>query len=480
MRVDNLEDLYELSPMQKGMLFHTLTEPESAVYFNQVIWTLEGELDVPAFEQAWHRVIRRHSILRTAFFWEDFDEPHQVVFRRVPVPLDERDWRELTPAAQQKQLDAFLDRDRQQQFDLSRPPLMRITIIWLDDRRFHFVWSRHHILLDGWSQALVLREVFTLYELFRRDAYTRAEEVQLLGESTPYGEYIAWLQQQDRSDAEQFWRESLAGIEEPTPLYRGWDTTNAPRTEQEKRNKGVTIEPDVFAALRTMVQQHELTLYTLTQGMWALLLSRYSGDEDVLFGMTVAGRPVELPGIEKMVGLFINTLPVRIRVPDAGSLWNWLKRLQQQHIDLRRHEYSSLVAVHGWSDIPRTLPLFDSIVVFENFPMDTRDVDAYLSLNICDVHSVIQNNLPLTVRAIPAQDFRIELMYDRRRITTQRIDDMLEDIQLLFEHVASAPNTSVDALTRVFAEAERQRRTTKQQQFKSKSSKLLRRVRRRT
>src|ERR1043165_18048 len=300
MNKSNIESIYPLSPMQHGMLFHCLYAPESEVYFDQFTCTLDGGLDVEAFRRAWQKVVDRHPVLRTSFVWERREKPLQVVQRNVKLPLTQHDWRELEKNQQQEQLDELIQADRARSFDLSKAPLMRQALIRLSDDVYQFVWSRSHLLLDGWSNPLILRDVFAYY-----DAYRQGKALELAA-PRPYQDYIYWLQRQDVDRAERFWRPVLAGFRAPTPL--GVDRTLAlpVRDEQQFGDERLSLSSETAVAPQAFTRKHQVTLNTVAQGMWALLLSRYSGEEDVLFGGVVSGRPAELAGCETMVGLFIN------------------------------------------------------------------------------------------------------------------------------------------------------------------------------
>ena len=332
MNKNNIEDIYPLTPMQKGMLFHTLSAPESGVYFQQLVYTLHGDFDVSAFIRAWQRVVERHPILRTLFLWEQRDQPLQVVRRRVKLPWVQHDWRGLSPAEQQERLEVFLDADRDRGFELSRAPLMRLSLIQVAEDVYHFIWSRHHLLLDMWSGSLVREEVFAFYQAFQRG------EVLHLEPARPYRDYITWLRRQDLSRAEVFWRQRLKGFTAPTVL--GVDRAPGGLSAQEITygKQQLRLSRAATATLQSLAREQRLTLNTLVQGAWALLLSRYSGEEDVAFGATVSGRPPDLAGVESMVGLFINTLPVRVQVAADDSLLPWLNRLQSQMVELRQYE----------------------------------------------------------------------------------------------------------------------------------------------
>jgi NRPS condensation-like uncharacterized protein len=343
MKMENVEDIYALSPVQQGILFHTLYAPGSGVYIEQIAWTIDGEIDISAFERAWQQVVRRHPILRTAFLWSGLDTPLQIVRKQVEIQLEHYDWRGISPTEQQARIESHLSEDRKRGYDLARAPLMRLALVRLTDDRYRFIWSHHHLLLDAWSVSSLLKEILISYE-----ALSKNREIKL-PESRPYRDYIAWLQRQDISKAEEFWRQTLAGFATPTslrvekPSYKISDDGDTYEEQQ------IQLSAETTAALRRLVRQHKLTLNTLVQGAWALLLSRYSGERDVIFGSVVSGRPAELAGVESMIGLFINTLPVRVEAPPEAELLTWMRGLQDRQVAGRQYEYSSLAQIQEWS-----------------------------------------------------------------------------------------------------------------------------------
>jgi amino acid adenylation domain-containing protein len=445
----NIEAVYPLSPMQRGMLFHSLYAPDSGVYFEQLSCTLRGDLNVAAFQRAWQRVIDRHPILRTSFAWKNLDKTLQVVHRHVPLELEYRDWRVYSPAEQDARLESFLQNGRARGLDLSRPPLLRLGLMQTAEDTHCFVWSHHHILLDGWSLPLILKEVFAYYEAFRLGQDLHLERPR------PYRDYIAWLQQQDPVEAESFWRKTLSGFTAPTPLMV--DRPAEAVADQKERYEEVEIQlpRETTATLQSLAQQHHLTLNTLVQGAWAILLSRYSGENDVLFGATVSGRPAEITGVEAMIGLFINTLPVRARVRSDMPVVDWLTQFQDQVSQTREYEYSSLTEVHGWSDLPRGLPLFESILVFENYPVDTSLREGIGSLEIEDVRSIERTNYPVTVVSGPSDMLPLRTSYDARRLDDAVVQRMLGHLGVLIEGMAADPQRSVASLS-LLTESERQ------------------------
>src|SRR5215217_5197784 len=344
MNLKEIEDFYPLSPMQEGMLFHSLYAPEVSAYINTFSNGLQGPLNVSAFQHAWQQVVNRHPALRSIFVREGLKQPLQFVYRQTTLPWEVQDWRELSTADQQQQLDAFLLADRARGFDLSKPPLMRFALLRTGDDHWHFVWTFHHILLDGWCLSLLLREVFGFY-----DAYTRGEALQL-PRPRPYRDYIRWLQRQDQGAAETYWRKRLKGFAAPTTIdYAGQRGDCANSYDEQTRD----FNEQTSRAIEALARQQQVTVNTVVQGAWALLMSRYSGEQDVLYGVTVSGRPPELAGVEQMVGLFINTVPARVRLPAGMRVVDWLKELQAAQVERSSHESAPLVRVQGWSQVPR-------------------------------------------------------------------------------------------------------------------------------
>ncbi|MEP0858565.1 amino acid adenylation domain-containing protein [Trichocoleus sp. DQ-U1] len=432
MKVENLEDIYELSPMQQGLLFHTLYAPKSAMYFEQYSWTVQGDFNALAFKQAWQSVIDRHPILRTAFFWQDLEKPYQVVYRQAELIWQEQDWRH-SQELQAERLEMFLQADRDRDFDLSQAPLMRLALIRLANDTYQVVWSHHHILLDGWSGPLVFQEVYAFYQ-----AFCQGQELHL-ERPRPFREYITWLQQQDLSKAEAFWRKTLQGFTAPTPLGldRMHDRASLENNENEQQIK---LSPAVSAALEALARQHRLTINTLVQGAWAILLSRYSGEQDVIFGAISSGRPTDLVGVESIVGMFVNTLPMRVDVNPEAELLPWLNRFQAQQAEMRQYEYSPLVKIQGWSEIPANVSFFESIVTLENYPVEPEQWEENQNLKIYNLQVFEKTNYPLTIMAGTGTQLSLRILYDDRRFDVATITRMLGHFQTLLESIAANPN----------------------------------------
>ena len=435
----NLEDLYELSPMQQGMLFHTLYSPGSGIYFEQSIFTIEGDFDPDAFKRAWRQVVTRHSILRTGFAWQGLEKPVQIVYRNIEIDIEEHDWREFNTERQHELLEKFIHDDQLRGFDLTTPPLMRLTLFHTADSVYKFVWSRHHVILDRWSRALVLKDLLSFYNAFCKGLEPELQETR------PYGDYIAWLLKQDQAVTESFWRRSLSGFEEPTEIRIG-NPLLAQRETYDQES--IRLSTDSTASLRRFAREQKLTMNTVVQGAWSLLLSRYSGESDVLFGATVAGRPADLAGVERMVGLFINTLPVRVQLQQRTKLLSWLRTLQEIQAEQRQYEYTSLIDIQGWSDVPRGVPLFETILVFENLPVETSFREAESDLVIRGERGVgSKTSYPLTIIVNPGAELSIQAVYDRGRFDADSIRQLLRHFTVLLEQFTGAAERFVEEIS---------------------------------
>ncbi|SFJ64597.1 non-ribosomal peptide synthetase [Thermoflavimicrobium dichotomicum] len=436
------EDIYPLSPLQEGLWFHSLVDEGEGDYVVQMMFTLAGKLDVPAFMEAWKRIAQRYSVLRTAIVAEGLARPHQVVLKQVELPILVEDWTERTPAEQEDFLQSYLEQDRKRGFSLNQAPFMRLALFKQGEESYQFVWTYHHVILDGWSMPLIFQDLFTLYESLTTEQPIQLEEVR------PYREYIAWLQKQDQEEAETFWRTKFKGFTTPTVLP-AWKT----QSSQEKpayQERVVYLSEEMTARLTDFVRQHRMTVNTVVQGAWAYLLSRYSGENDVVYGATVSGRPADLPGVEKMVGLFINTLPVRVQVPMEQTVLAWLKQLQLEQLELRQYEYTPLVDIQSWSELPAGASLFDTLVVFENYPVGEVANRVPGELDILQAKGLEQVSYPLTLIVAPGEQLYLKWMFDANRFPDETIARMIEQLQVILRDLVECPEqpvAQVDILT---------------------------------
>ena len=430
---DAPEDIYELSPAQNGMLFHDRLAPGSGVYVVQFVCTLEGDLDEASFEKAWGRVAARHAILRTAFHWQELEKPLQVVNRHVQIPFTHADWRGMEAAERASRLAQVLAADRRRGFELDYAPLMRYALYRTSQRAYEFVWTFHHILLDGWSTSLVLREVLISYEYIRRGSSP------VLVSARGFGEFIGWLQDQDSIKAADFWKGMLNGYSVPSALppgsRRGGDG-DSPASASQRHE----FSADTTGRLQSLARGNQITLNTFVQGAWALLLNRYSGQEDVVFGVTVSGRPAELSGVETIAGMFINTLPLRVAIDPTAKLLPWLGEIHARQMEMQQFEFSSLVDIRKWSELPHDCPIFESIVVFENYPVESSLDSSELSIRVTHVRSAEKTNFPLTVVAEPSSGLVIRLEYDASGFDSAAVSQILLHLTTLLQNMCENPD----------------------------------------
>lgn len=424
----NVSDIYPLTPTQAGILYHTLRSPQEDIYFQQIGCTLHGDIDIDKFKQAWAEVVARHPALRTIFLWEGVDEPLQLVRETVTVPWEILDWRAIPPTEQADKL-ATLNREyRARGFDLARAPILKMILIQLAEDHFRFVWNFHHLLTDGWSTHLVLYEALGTYEALRRN------EQYDVSAARPFRDHIDWLMRQDNEKADRFWREQLAGFAAPTAIRV--DTPNLSATVQHGE-EFLTLDTNTLTALKALARQQRLTLSTLINGAWSILLSRYSGENDILFGTTLSGRPAELHGVERMVGMFINTLPLRVHVMEEEYLLLWLQNMQAKQVEIRQYEYSSLARVQRLSGLDAGQSLFESIVVFENYPVQEA---GERSFHVEDIHYREQSNYPLALLVIPEESLQLLMIYDRNRFGAETIRRMLVHLKTILQGMVSNPD----------------------------------------
>ncbi|WP_143264169.1 non-ribosomal peptide synthetase, partial [Amycolatopsis kentuckyensis] len=414
-----VEDIYPLTPAQAGMLFHRLTGGGRHAYLQQVTFVLGDVPDPAALGRAWQRVVDRTPVLRTRVVWDGLDEPVQVVHRQVTLPIEHQDW-----TTEPVDLDAVLAADRDAGLDLGELPLMRLLLARVSATEVRVVWTFHHLLLDGWSLFQVLSDV--------ADAHAGRP----LPSRRPFRDHVRWLSEQDTPAAEAYWRARLSGRPEPARLR----TDRAPGGHPAESTASLRIELPA-GPLRTAAQRHGLTLNTLVQGAWAVLLARHTGRPEVCFGTTVAGRPADLPGAGEITGMFITTLPVVADVDERAAAADWLRGLQEAQAEARRFDHLSLARLQTWGGE------FDTLLVFENYPVTAE-------LGLRDLRGVETTNYPLSVVAYPGEE-RLEFLfgYDPELFDAETIAGFAGSLRTLLSELATRPHEPLARL-RMLADAE--------------------------
>ncbi|WP_026136876.1 non-ribosomal peptide synthetase [Pseudomonas sp. CBZ-4] len=425
-----IEDVYPLTPMQEGLLLHTLLEPGTGLYYMQDRYRINSALDPERFAQAWQAVIARHEALRASFCWNVGADMLQVIHKPGSTPIEYLDWSNDPETEQEPRLQALLKQEREAGFDLLNQAPFHLRLIRVGAERYWFMMSNHHILIDAWCRSLLMNDFFDIYM-----ALGEGRDAQL---ATPprYRDYIAWLQRQDLDEARQWWQQNLQGFERTTPI-----PSDRPFMRDHAGHGGMVVG-DCYtrldardgAQLRELAQAHQLTVNTFAQAAWALVLRRLSGDRDVLFGVTVAGRPVEMPEMQRTVGLFINSIALRVKLPEddqACSVRQWLSGLLDSNMQLREYEYLPLVTIQEHSELPKGQPLFDSLFVFENAPVEVSVLDRAQSLNATSDSGRTHTNFPLTAVCYPGDDLGLHLSYDQRYFDESTVQGMLGEFKRL-------------------------------------------------
>ena len=437
--VERLADLYPLSPMQSGMLFHSLYDPQGRAYVNQLRIGISG-LDPARFKAAWQAVFERHDTLRTGFL--QGEQPLQWVARSVELPFIEKDWRQQP--AQENALNKLAENELAQSFDLAAPPLMRLVLVRVSRDTYHFIWTRHHLLLDGWSTSRLISEVLSHYA----------------GQPLPrqqgrYRDYIAWLQRRDENASAAYWQSLLRALEEPTRLTA---TLKPARADSGYRHYSQILSAEDTARLSAFAQRERVTVNTLVQGAWALLLQCYTGQRVVSFGATSASRPPELPGVETLLGLFINTVPVVVESQPQSAAGPWLRELQSQNLASREHEYTPLFDIQRWAGTGGQA-LFDSIIVFENYPVDQalrQSAGTDLGFDGNQAHE--ETNYPLTLSVTLEDRLIVEFSYQGEHFESAQIERLAAHYRAVLMAVAEQPERAVGEIE-LLNEAEKKQLT---------------------
>lgn len=433
-------DTYPLSPLQEGMLFNALYAPHSGVDITQIIGRMHHCIECDAFRRSWNEVVARHAILRTAFRWEGLEAPLQDVYDSANLEFIVEDLRGYEGKQIEEKLEHYLASDRHRGFDISRPPLIRVALFLCSQESSILVWSLHHLLLDAYSCAMILKEVFEIYEasLEGRSAH--------LEESPPYRSYVEWLKKQDLEAAEKFWREFLKGFSTPVSISAAHDPRNLADAKGTFGKKAVSIPQGIKPILKSFAKNNGFTLYTCFQAAWSIILSRYSGLKDVLFASVRGCRGVPIDGANKIVGMFINTLPVRAKIDERMKLVDFLKALRTQHISTRAFEHSPLAKIQRWSEVPAGTALFESLMNYESKPWNAllESFGGNFSKRQWDVRH--QTNIPIGLDIYEEPELRIIIDYDRAYFDEDAIGCMLNHYKNLLVQMAENPDRAIGEL----------------------------------
>ncbi len=394
---------------------------KSTTYLGVFVARIKGDLNFQSFEKAWKSVIDRHSALRTSFVWKRLERMLQVVQKNVDISIEFYDWREKSLGNIETEIDEFVLARRADGFDLSKSPLIKLFLIQIGNDEYEFFWLTHHAILDGWSIPIIFRDLFHFYEV-----YSNGSSVSL-NSTRVYRDYLQWLQNQNLDDARRFWEDELAGFEEPTKLPYDFKSKNGKQGNKFKEIEGKLLET-ISNELVDFSRMNQVTLSTVIQAAWAFLLGKLTRENDIVFGMTVSGRPAELSGVDEMVGLFINTLPLRIKLSPDIPVTQWLQEIQAKVAAIHQYEYSPLYDIQEWSEIAPGTQLFQSILVFENYPIGEAVQLRNSNFEITKFSSIEETNYPLNIISSPGTPLPIKISFDESIFQLTDIEKLLDQL----------------------------------------------------
>ena len=444
-----VEDIYTLSPMQQGMLFHALLDKTSNSYFQQTAFRLHGELDIPLVEKSLHQLVKRHDILRTAFVHKNTPLPLQVVLQNRPVAFYYQDICHIADSQEkEKYVQEFKAKDKSATFDLSHDILVRISILQLAKADYQFIWSFHHVLMDGWCISIINDEFFAIY-----DSYVQQHTVQL-PPIKPYRTYIQWLEKRDKDESSLYWQNYLAAFDEQTAILPPKIKKNEQQTPYVNKDMSFILDVAKTTRLNHLAIRNNVTLNTLAQTLWAILLGKYTQKEDVVFGTVVSGRPFELDGIESMIGLFINTIPVRIRFHQDMVFTELLKKVQADALTSEAFHYHPLADIQSHSPLKQNL--IDHLFEFENYPIadqiqsygqDNNRNNTGTSISLDNVNVFEQTNFDFNITVGGSGLLRITFYYNGYVLDDDYVTRIAHHYQEAFEQIIQQEEILIADLT---------------------------------
>ena len=449
-----IEAAFPLTPLQEGMLYHTIRAPAAGVFHVQCSAVLDGVLDPASFTRAWELATSRHAAFRTFLAWEGRERPLQVVRSDVTLGMPVEDWQALPAAEQDERWQVLLTRDRARGFDLATAPLMRLVLVQVAPTRHRLLWSMHHALMDGWSALVVLDEVLRDYAILQRGSEPP------LAVAPRFDRFVGWLEAQDRSRDEVFWRRTLSDFYAATPLPGG---QSVGREVGSRKHARLALTAGATRELHSAAARHRVTVNTLLMGAWAVLLARHAGEDEVTLGVTVSERPAEIAEVARAAGLYLSTVPLRVPPQNDATIGDWLRALQRGLGEARAHAAPGLAAIQRLAGASSGTPLFRSLVVFENFPEDamrpftsgTASADpSAQGVVLSSATMSVPNDVPLVLLALPGERLSLDIVYDPAAVPAPVADRLPAQMAMLLADLGGDPARTVAELT-LLDEAER-------------------------
>ena len=401
-----IKNIYPLTPMQAGLLFNALIDKKSEAYFEQMVLSIEGSLDIDVFEMSFNRLIERYDILRTVFMYDGVKQPLQTVLNERHAKIYFEDISQMEEVEKVSFIEEFKRKDMERRFDLTKDILMRISVLQTGKEAYKVLWSYHHILMDGWCLGIITKEFFSIYQALK------GNKPLSLGTVYPYSNYIRWLEKQDKEEASLYWKEYLEGYERQAVLPK--QRSMAEKDGYKLEEVSFMIDERLTKGLEAVAERNQVTLNTLFQTIWGILLQRYNNVEDVVFGSVVSGRPHEVADIENMVGLFINTIPVRIKCNKTQSFSGLAKQIQESAFLSQKYNFFPLYEIQSNTGLKQGL--VNHIMAFENYPVEKEfeNIDGKqgvkFSINGIEVHE--QSNYNLNIIIIPGNEIRVRFNFN--------------------------------------------------------------------
>jgi len=408
----NIEDIIALTPMQEGMLFHYLKNPKGDQYVGQLSLDLSGKIDIDCFEKAWNLVIEKNEMLRTVFRWEKAKKPIQVILKYNYLKVCFIDYSDKKGSEKKNLLEEIKRKDRMKKFDLHQVPF-RVTLVKIAEKKYSTLITNHHILYDGWSNGNILRELFQIYGALIKSRKINWQPV------TPFRSYIKWLKNRDKEKGIRYWQQYLQGYERPATLPKPENRDNGEEYKWEEYDH--IISESLSRGLRETAIDEQVSLNAVFNTLWGILLQRYNNTDDVVFGGVVSGRPSEINGVGSMVGLFINTIPVRINTGDKYNLRELLKETQDNIISAAPYEFVPLADIQSHSQLKEEL--IDHLVIFQNYPIKKENfsLDKECGFNIERLVSHEQTNYDFNVVIYPERECLVKVTFNALKYPLQSI-----------------------------------------------------------
>ncbi|WP_336473657.1 amino acid adenylation domain-containing protein [Bacillus sp. FJAT-51639] len=426
-----IKNIYPLTPMQEGLLFHDMLNNESEAYFDQTVITIKEKLDLDLFRKSFQLLVNRHDALRTLFVYKETKQPLQIILEGRDVDVKYEDISYLSQIDQDKYITDFTSQDRQDRFDLEKDTLIRMTVLDLNKSSCKLILSFHHIIMDGWCIGTIIKDLFQIYRAMKQNTELNLDPVY------PYSEYIHWLEKQNKMEAKAYWEQNLEGITGKSTI--SGDNQLNKITEYKLENNIFTFDKELSSKLTQIAQYNEVTMSTVFHALWAILLQKYNYTDDVVFGSVVSGRPPEVEGIENMIGLFINTVPIRVQARNLNTFSELVLHVQETMMNANKNHYISLADIQALSPIKSDL--IHHIIAFENYPVseEISGEGTETIVQVGEVDGFEQTNYDFNIGVIPGEEYKIKFAYNAYIYSQDHIETLKSHLKEIALQVAEHP-----------------------------------------